>query len=161
MEPSSFWERLEALPWVEHIAITWWFPFLESVHVLAVAILVGLVASIDLRLLGKAGRTLEADRLLVELERWAFAALLLALPTGALMFLTRASHYVANGPFRLKMLFLLLLGLNLLVVRRRLGSVVDRSPGAATFGTAITCSAGLSLFLWCATVFAGRWIGHS
>ena len=158
---ASFWERLEMLPWVEHVAITWWFPFLESLHVLAVALLVGFVAIIDLRLLGRAGRSLDADRLLNELERWAFAALLLALPTGILMFMTRASHYVANGPFRLKVGFLVLLGLNLAWFRRRLLPQVRQRSAATDFGPAVARSAGLSLLLWAAVVFAGRWIGHS
>lgn len=158
---TSLWERLETLPWVEHIAITWWFPLLESLHVLAIAGLVGLVALIDLRLLGRCGGSLDADRLLIELDRWAFAALALAMPTGALMFATRASHYASNGPFRLKIVLLVLLALNLAFFRRRLRPLIRARPEAPDFGRAVSRSAGVSLLLWIAVVFAGRWIGHS
>ncbi len=49
---APFWIDIENWPLSWEIGGTSWFPFLESIHVIAAALLVGAIATIDLRLLG-------------------------------------------------------------------------------------------------------------
>ncbi len=51
---QEFWLQLELLPWVQHLAATIWFPVINSLHVLSVCLMLGLLLIADLRLLGSA-----------------------------------------------------------------------------------------------------------
>ena len=80
---AEFWAWLEGLPLAEHIGFTWWFPFLESIHVLAVGFLVGSILMVDVRLLGLAALRYPASRMTRELLPWTWAAFCLAIVTGS------------------------------------------------------------------------------
>src|SRR6266702_1804356 len=88
---------LEHLPLALAIAeSTWLFPFFETVHVLALTLVVGSVAMMDLRLLGIGSR----DRSITELTRsvlpWTWAAFGIAATCGLLLFHFVTSRNVAT-----------------------------------------------------------------
>jgi len=126
------------------------FPVVETVHVLAIALVVGTIAQVDLRLLGFGFR----GRTVAELTRavlpWTLGSFLLASVTGALLFASNPVHYFANGPFRLKFLLLLLAGGN-----AALFHLLGRRPVAARLSRAV------SLGCWVAIIATGRWIGFT
>jgi hypothetical protein len=80
----------------------WLYPSVEIVHIVGFVVLVGAAFMFDLRLLGLA-RALPVSALADYLLRWARLALLLVVPSGALMFAAHASEMVANPAFRLKL----------------------------------------------------------
>src|ERR1017187_7019704 len=91
------------------------FPVLETIHVLAITLLAGTVAIVDLRLLGlilRRERVSQIDRQILPLTWVGFAAIL---GSGVLLFLAEAAKSYANPAFRFKMLLLLIAGLNPLV----------------------------------------------
>ena len=55
MALADLWAWLETLPLAEQIGATWWFPLLESFHVLSSTFIVGSILMVDLRLLSLAG----------------------------------------------------------------------------------------------------------
>ena len=71
----EFWEWLQAFPLSESIGFTAWFPFLESIHVLAIGLVVGSILMVDLRLLGVAGLSYAASRMIRELIPWTWGRL--------------------------------------------------------------------------------------
>jgi len=137
------------------------FPWIESVHVIAIATVVGTIAIVDLRLVGLAAHKRSVQKLLAELlpfTWWAFAT---AVSTGALLFISNAPSYAQNRPFQLKLAMIALAGINMAlfnVFTRRTVHLWDElaSPPA------LAKIAGLSsLTLWTAVICFGRWIGFS
>jgi hypothetical protein len=136
------------------------FPLIETVHVLAIALLAGTVAAVDLRLLGL---TLKEERVSTVVQRvlpltWAgFAVMLIS---GILLFLAEAEKSYGNMAFRVKMLLLVLAGLNPLIFHStifrsvRVWDAVPAVPGRAR------AAAVASLTLWIGIIIAGRAIAY-
>jgi hypothetical protein len=153
------------LTWVEHrpfaIAIaesTWLFPITETVHVLALTVVIGAVAMMDLRLLGIGNKDRPVSDVIASSLPWAWSAFAVAFIAGSMMFCSKAVSYAANVPFRIKIVCLLLAAINMLVFHRftaRGMASWDQGPPplAARLG------AGFSLTLWVVIVATGRWIG--
>src|SRR2546423_10129372 len=90
----------------------YFFPFLESLHVVGLTMVFGTIAVLDLRMLGIASIRRPVVRVALDVEKWAWMAFALTAATGALMFTTNAGVYYHNIFFRLKMAMLVLAGLN-------------------------------------------------
>jgi hypothetical protein len=91
------------------------FPVIETVHVLAITLLAGTVAIVDLRLLGlilKRERVSEVAGQVLPLTWAGFAVMLLS---GLLLFLAEAAKSYTNTAFRLKMLLMMIAGINPLI----------------------------------------------
>jgi hypothetical protein len=157
---------LEICTWLEEsafgVAISeseWLFPTIETVHVIALATVFGSIAMLDLRLLGVANRDRGVTELAGEVLPWTWCAFVLAAITGALMFVSAATSYYDNVPFRFKLVLLALAGLNMMVFNltafraAHSWNLTLPTPRAARFAS------GLSLLLWASIVVAGRWIG--
>src|SRR5215831_20423936 len=89
------------------------FPLIESTHVLALSMVFGTIAIIDLRLLGIASTRRPFTRIASDVLKWTWAAFGLTATTGLLMFITNAGVYYHNFFFRSKMALLALAGLNM------------------------------------------------
>ena len=158
---------LAMMTWLEHrpfaIAIaesTWLFPIVETVHVLAVTVVVGSVAMMDLRLLGAGSKDQAASEVIASSLPWAWSAFAVAFVAGSLMFSSKAGTYYVNLPFRIKMVCLALAAVNMLTfhfLTARGMAAWDRGtpPPAARF------AAACSLTLWVVIVASGRWIGFT
>jgi len=160
MTLAELWSALEAWPLAAHIGETWWFPLLESLHVLTAALVVGSILMVDLRLLGLATRQQRVSQIGREVLGWTWAAFVLALLSGAGMFITRASYYAANVAFQIKVALLLLAALNVLAFHFMTARSIDRWDTAATPPPPVRLAGACSLVLWMAVMLAGRWIGH-
>ncbi|WP_404714176.1 DUF6644 family protein [Sphingomonas sp. MMS24-J13] len=137
------------------------FPWIEVVHVMAITIVVGTIALVDLRLVGLASTNYPVSRLTKALLPLTWIAFAIAFVSGALMFSSQPAKYFANFAFRMKMVMLLAAGLNMAVfhlMTMRGISLWDNNakvPGAAK-------AAGLiSMVIWVTIVALGRWIGFT
>jgi len=159
MSLAELWTWLESLPLAAHIGETWWFPLLESLHVVGVTLVFGSLLMVDLRLIGVAARSYAVSRMSKELVPWTWAAFVLSLITGIGLFMTRAGHYADNVAFQLKMLALLFAGINMAAFHfgayRRVANwdAIATPVGAKAAGA-------LSLLFWAGVMLAGRWVGH-
>lgn len=137
------------------------FPWLESIHVLAITLVLGSIAVADLRLLGLASTKRPVTQVLHEVLPVTWVAFTIALITGFGMFTSNALEYAHNKPFQFKMIMMLLAGLNMLafqfVTFRSVGQWNDaiRTPSGARFAGAF------SLLAWISIVAFGRWIGFT
>ena len=159
---ESFFQWVYDLPIADHIRSNELaFPWLESVHVLAITLVLGSIAVADLRLLGLASVKRPVSQLLHEVLPVTWVAFAVALITGLLMFTSNAVEYAHNKPFQFKMIMMVLAGLNMLafqlVTFRTVGSwdQASRTPVGARFAGAA------SLVCWIAVVAFGRWIGFT
>lgn len=157
---APFWIDIENWPISWEIGGTAWFPFLESIHVIAAALVVGSILMVDLRLLGLAAKRYSITTLSRELVPWSIGAFVIATVTGLGMFITRAASHVVNPAFQWKMVLLLLAGLNMAYFHFRVYKRVEQWNSNTATPTQVKVIGGLSLFLWSGVMLAGRWVGH-
>lgn len=135
------------------------FPLLESLHFIGMTLLIGIVGAIDLRVLGVA-RSVP----LAPLHRFlplAFIGFGLNAISGLCFFCSDPWPYAFNISFRIKMLLILLAGLNALWFRLGVFLSLDSwGPGIEASRLAKVISA-LSLLLWLSVITAGRYIGFT
>jgi hypothetical protein len=156
----------EMMSWLQHREFsttiaesTWMFPGLETLHVIAVTLVVGSVAMMDLRLLG-VGRGRPASEVLATTLPWTWSAFAVALLAGGLLFCSKAETYYNNIPFRIKMLCMALAGINMLafhVLTARSMAQWDSSAPPMTARVA----GGISIGLWIVIVAMGRYVGFT
>jgi len=136
------------------------FPLVESIHVLAITLLAGTVSILDLRLLGvvlKKEPVSQVAENILPLTWTGFAAMFI---TGAMLFASEAVKMYENPAFRVKLLLMVLAGLNPLIFHSTVYKSVaawnetPRPPARAR--VAATCS----LTLWSAIIIAGRAIAY-
>lgn len=153
--------QLESLEIVFWIGATWWFPLLESLHVVGATLMLGMLLMVDLRLMGIAGKTWSPYLLIKQQIPWAWAGFFLALVTGAGMFATNATGYAWNPAMQIKLLLLVLAGVNMAVFHWILAQRLTRwVPDKAETTVGMKLSGFCSLMLWVGVMLAGRWVGH-
>ena len=157
---DEFWSSLEMLPLSARIGESWWFPFLESIHVLTAMLVVGTILFVDLRLIGVMAMRYPLSRFVGEALPWTWAAFVTASLTGAGMFITRASWYVQNTAFQAKLVLLVLAAVNMFVFHWLSRRDAERWNTAATTSLAARVAGMTSLFCWLGITLAGRWTGH-
>lgn len=157
---DGLWMWLEMLEVSIRIGESAWFPFLESIHVVASTFLFGSILMLDLRLLGRASVSHRISRIVGEIVPWTLAAAVLAVLTGFPLFSTRASHYAHNIAFQIKLLLLLLAGLNMLWFHLRTSRSIAGWDSAARPISAARFAGACSVFVWIGVMLSGRWVGH-
>lgn len=135
---------------------TWAFPAIESVHVIAITLVFGSIAIVDLRLLGLASRERDPHDLIRSILPITWIAFALAAVTGVLLFVANPISYSANFYFLGKMILLLLAGLNMILFHLFAHRHLDRAGAILP-----KLSGGASLTLWVVVVAFGRWIGFT
>jgi hypothetical protein len=152
--------------WIESTSVAtavresaWLFPTIETAHVLAIALVVGSIMVVDLRLLNLASRGRPVTALLGDILPWTWIAFSCAALTGGLLFSSSAVKYSHNLPFLTKMLLLALAAANMLVVHFWTFRSIAAWDEATTTSTAAKIGGGLSLAVWVVVVGCGRWVG--
>jgi hypothetical protein len=124
-------------------------------HILGLALLIGAILPLDLRLLG-VFRSVPVAALAPVLSRMAGIGLGLALVTGAWLFTVRPVEYASNAAFLWK-LGLLALALANITLQHRSAAYARALAGDIT--AAVRWRAAASVTLWLSVLLAGRWIG--
>ena len=133
----------------------WLWPACESLHFMGMALLIGAVGLLDARMLG-----LFKGLPIGPLERlvpWGILGFVINLLTGIVFFAGAPEGYISSLSFWLKMLFIVLAGLNLsyfyLAGVNRQVDLVGAGEDAPMTAKVI---AGVSLFLWFGVLYWGR-----
>ena len=138
------------------------FPWIESVHVLAIVLVVGTISIVDLRLLGVASLDLGVRRLMRDVIPYTWGAFAIAAITGSLLFASDAVHYAHNFFFRGKLVLLALAGLNMAAFHLIGIRDIERwDTGTGQTPIAARAAATISLLVWIAVVAFGREIGFT
>jgi hypothetical protein len=137
------------------------FPVIESVHVLAICLVVGSILVVDLRLLGFASTKWPVGRVTRAVLPLTWCAFAVAVLSGGLMFMSNATKYLGNGFFIAKMILIGIAGLNMLVFHFVGASDLPRWDSDSRPPLRARLAGGLSLLLWVAVVACGRWIGFT
>jgi hypothetical protein len=127
------------------------YPALEVAHIIGIALLVGNLVLVELRVWGL-GPALPLPMLARLALRVSLLGFGVAAASGVLMFATHAPELLANRAFVLKMGLLTLAGANAGLFHARDGlSRLDRLARVQTV---------LSLGLWLGVIICGRWIAY-
>jgi hypothetical protein len=138
----------------------WAYPLVNVAHILGVALLVGAVVPLDLRLLGL-WRAAPLAPLWHVLTRTAGAGLILAVLFGMLLFITRATEYAASALFIAKMIVVGAGTANALALRilqpEKLAVQLSANGMAPLRMRLAGC---LSLAAWLTALTLGRLVGY-
>ena len=129
MNPGGF----AGIPWIA--SSPWAYPALEVVHIVGIALLLGNLVALELRVWGVAGE------------------LPLLVLSGLAMFAAAPAELLASRSFVVKMGLVLFAGLNAAWFHARGG--LERADRTARVQTVF------SLGLWLAVIICGRWIAYS
>ncbi len=153
------------MAWLEASAFAEWirtsavgYPVAITLHSIGMSIMVGLVFVVSLRLVGFFERMPFAS--LERMLALAGAGFIINFLSGAAIFTSQATFYVANGPFLLKFAAVLtgalLAGYIRPILRREAGGWADSAsiPGMIR-GLAI-----VSIALWCVAITTGRFTAY-
>ena len=144
---------IEATPVAQYLRTSrWGYAAVNTAHVFGVALLVGAILPLNLRLLG-VWRGVPRAALVRVLVPVAVTGLLLAIVAGALLFSVRAEEYAALGVIRLKVAFIALGILGALALHRAHGLELAQASDARVAGHAI-----LSTVCWLGALVCGRLI---
>jgi hypothetical protein len=136
----------------------WGWPAIESVHFLALAVLLGTVGLFDLRVLGLAPAI--PMPALHRLVPFGVAAFAVNAVTGAMFFVSAPDQYAFNPAFRLKLVCMAIAGLNVLVFYSAFArGLRDTGPGAAA-SLPVKAIAAVSLAAWLGVIAFGRLITY-
>jgi hypothetical protein len=154
--------------WIEQTSVAagvreslWLFPAIETVHLFGIILLVGSTVALDLRLLGFALREQAVSKLASRLLPWVWIGFAVQVVTGSLLFASEATKCYGNPAFRIKMLLLVLAGVNALVFYVTPFRKVATWDNASTPPVGARLAGVLSILLWLGIVAAGRWIGFT
>ena len=132
----------------------WLFPMAEILHFMGLSLLIGSLLVVDFRLLGFARNFPVAA--VYRFLPLALAGFGINLVTGTMFFFSDPFRYYPNIAFRLKMLFILLAGLNALYFALTIHRhTTEENPGAA-----IKTVSALSFLFWVGVIILGRLIPY-
>jgi hypothetical protein len=137
----------------------WLYPIVEIAHICGFAILVGSVAMFDLRVLGVA-RQIPLRALSRFLLPWSWAALLVVIPSGMMMFSAHAADFLGNPAFKLKMALLLAALMNTAYFHTGPFQGVAAWNQDATAPLSARLSAALSIAIWFSVISCGRLLAY-
>jgi len=133
----------------------WLWAFCETVHFLGLAMMVGAIGALDLRMLGVAKQI--PMRPLHRLVPWGIAGFMANLITGIMFYSADAMQYSHNVAFQFKMLFVALAGVNVLYFYgAKVSQRVEAMGPGASAPVSAQVVAGVSLFLWFGVMYWGR-----
>ena len=147
--------------WAQTIAGSWMFPLLETVHVFSLVAVLGSIALVDWRLIGFASRDYPVTTLSRQALPWTWGGFALAVVSGALMTVGQAAEYITNPAFQLKLLLIVLAGVNMAAFHLIPWRTVSHWDSGSPPPVAARLAGGLSLALWIGVIAAGRWIAFT
>ena len=137
------------------------YDFIESIHVWTLCLFFGLAVMFDLRLLGWAMRDVPVSELARRLLPWTIAGFVIMVISGSLLFYAIPLRSFQSIFFRIKMLMLLLAGLNVLIFHSGVYQQVETWGINAKPPRASRVAGAFSLVLWIGIVLSGRMIAYN
>ncbi len=160
-------EVLAFCKWLDHTGMgkairdsVWLFPVIETLHIFGIVSLVGATSILDLRLMGLTFRDESFSKLARRFLPWTWFGFLTQLVTGLLLFSSEAVKMYGNWAFQLKMVLILVAGMNAVVFHSLAYKSVDTWDGDPVAPVSARLAGTLSILLWFGIVAAGRWIAY-
>lgn len=130
---------------------TWAYPALEVVHIFGIALLLGNLVLLEMRVFGR-GALLDVKALARLSLAIAGVGFSLSALSGLLMFASQADELLTNRAFTLKIVLLMLAGCNAAWFHGR--ASLDKLDDVARWQMVV------STLIWLAVITCGRWIAY-
>jgi len=158
----DFCKWLAATPLSETIQTTGWIiPALQTIHILAVAVVFSSAMLVNLRI----WRLLQRDVPVSDVARRFLPAiwlvLIILLITGGLLIVGEPRRSLLNTTFYFKMAFLTLAVLLTIGLQWSLAAAPENLNNKPGRRIAVQLAAVASTLVWCGVLFAGRWIAYT
>ena len=158
----------ELMEWLEASSLAvfihntaWAFTTIELVHVFAIALVIGTIAIVDLRLLGLASTKRPFTELARQVLPFTWVAFAVAVIAGSLLFISQATAYFASTTFRIKMLLIVAAGINMLIFELITVRGVKEWDLKPIPVRSARLAGGISIACWVLVFVFGRWTGFT
>lgn len=154
------------LEWLQTTAIgtmvaesLWGYPFFETLHAIGMAMFIGVIGLINLRVLGyKPELPILGTRDLLPLAWLGFTINLIS---GVALFMSDAVYFWSKYTFRIKLVLILLGGINAFVLGRTVFRQAQSNAGVFERTALVKSVAVTSLIFWISAAVAGRLIAYT
>ena len=138
--------------------VAWLWPLCESLHFIGLSLLIGAAGFFDLRLLGfMKGVPLRSAKRFVP---WAMAGFAVNLLTGLIFFISQPQQYATNLAMWLKVLFLLVAGINAMLFETSYSDRLMALGPDAEMPFSAKVIGAVSLISWFAVLYFGRMLPY-
>ncbi len=140
--------------------VSWIIPLVQTIHILAISIVLSSVGMLDLRLMGVAGRRVTISGMAERFLPWIWGALVVLAFSGTILIVGEPDRSLLNGAFQLKMALLATVIVVTVLFQhtvRRNAAFWDLSPARKR---SARLTATVSLALWLAIAVCGRLIAY-
>ena len=137
------------------------YPWIESAHVLSICFFIGILLFVDLRLMGVAFTKLPISEMNKKVLPWSLFGFGLMMLTGFLLFYAIPVRSYQNIFFRIKVILILLAGLNAFLFHRQMkveGMIWDEGK---SIPKSVHLKAAASLVIWSGVIISGRMIAYN
>tara|TARA_X000000368_G_scaffold373432_1_gene324435 strand:+ start:2977 stop:3555 length:579 start_codon:yes stop_codon:yes gene_type:complete len=159
------------LDFVQWLATTEWsialheslylYPWIESSHVLFICFFFGTLLFVDLRLTGKVFTNLSISEMNKGILPLTIIGFCLMTLTGLLLFYAIPVRNYQNIFFRIKILLIIIAGLNALFFHKRMSKEAKKWDKDSFVPKSMKASAIASLFTWSLVIISGRMIAYN
>lgn len=138
---------------------TWLYPFVEILHIFGIVLVAGAAAMFDIRVLSARNQPF-IELSSYTLLAWSKRGLILAIPTGIVLFTTNASALGTDPVFGLKLVLLLAAAANAWIFHVRVYLPFYHQKKEIFNWTTARINAACSLFLWMSIISCGRLLAY-
>ena len=162
MSILSVCEWLQSLPWASGVKTsTWQFPVLESVHSLALGVMLWPAAILDLRLLGVVMTKRRVSQVAEQFLPWVWTGFATMIATGLILFCAEAVKCYNSPFFRVKVVLLVVAGLNALLFHQTVFREIGRWDEDTSTPWRAKLAGAFSLAVWIGVVAMGRGLAYA
>jgi len=140
--------------------VVWIIPMIQSAHIASVAIVVGSVLMIDMKLLGLAGSGSTMTAQLRRYTPWIWSALAVLFCTGLVLICAEPRRELLNAVFLSKMALIVFILLSTIAFERVVCRNASRWSDMSSSPVMAKVFAVASLGVWIAIIVCGRWIAY-
>lgn len=138
--------------------VSWIIPVVQSIHIAAIAALIGSALVTELRLAGVVATDESVQTVARRFVPWLWGALAVLAATGLIMATGEPDRVLGNWVFWLKMALILAAAVLTYLFRRPL--LRDEETRSRS-GLHVKALAWVSLLIWIGVIFCGRWIAYA
>lgn len=152
---------IEGLPWSTGLHESYYmYNWIESTHVLALSLFLGMLFFIDFRMLGFALTTVPATKIAERLHTPMMIGFAVMIVTGLLLYFAVPVRVTQSIWFRIKLLLLVLAGINAWYFNKKMRESAGSWENQERAPRPLRVSVALSLSLWAGVITTGRLIAY-
>ena len=138
----------------------WTFPAIETVHVIGLAVSVGILVLLDIRLVGAGFRHALPSQIMNQLKTWYLTGFIIMFTSGIFLFWSEAAKCYTSDTFRMKILFLVLAGVNAAFFEVKYVPKYSKWESAGPFPLGAKLVGWCSIICWLGVIGYGRWTAY-